>query len=1037
MSRRIGKQRNLKSLSHLRILLVLAVGLGFALCAVMGLAATTPASGTLSPSNPSIQFQGGPFPVSNPSSPIGATPPVCVDQTCGVFALAINIPTGDTNQYNVKVSVRWTDSGTATTQGATSSDFDVFVYQPSGPTGTSAGSQGPNANPQELQFTAATGNYTVYVVPYDVAPDVPFNATVTINKVDANPAATPTPPPPPPGTPLFNAYLSPQGVGDGAGEPSIGSNWKTGKVLYYGGFLSYMLRVTFDDTVAPARALWEQKDVLLAATPRALGDPILFTDRETGRTFISQLEGGTKQNTMDITDDDGETLQVSIGSGINSGVDHQTLGGGPFAPGLSSLNSYKNAVYYCAQDDAAANCAISLDGGVTFGPAVPMYTLVQCGGIHGHIKIAPDGTAYLPNKGCGGKQAVVVSENNGINWEVREVPGSTTGQWDPSVGVATDGTVYFGYDAADGHARVQVSHDKGKTWTQPYDVGAQLGINNIIFSAVVAGDPDRAAFAFIGTTTGGNYNASDFKGAWYMFVASTLDGGQNWTTVNATPGDPVQRGRVCTDGTTCAAPGGGGDTRNLLDFMDATIDEKGRVLVGYADGCITSGCIQGDKNGDGTVDTQDNDFASKAAIVRQTDGKRMFARFDVIGPVILAPTPQNDAAEAHENRSVDIDVLANDTDPNGQSLTISAVTQGANGSVVNNGNNVTYTPYHNFSGDDAFTYTVRNDSGLTNTATVRVSVAPDCAPTATGRFFDNVEGANPGYSVSNNRTTGGWAQTSDRTAHSPGKAWVVGDEQPGLPQGTQKDASLTLPAQDLTSTSVMTFWHNYDFARFLASTPATAYQSGGVIEISADGSNWIDLGGFITTGGYNGKVSDTAMNPLKGRPAFVGSSDGDTGLGRIDAMKKVTVNLGAAIQAKYGATQLRGAKIRFRLGGTFQLLIGGIQGTGWSVDDIEVANTLQPGKCNRPPTAVNDTATTTQNTPVRINVSENDSDPDFDALTVTSVGPPAHGSVNIVNSNTVNYAPGTNYVGNDSFTYTISDGHGGTATATVNVNVTP
>jgi len=234
----------------------------------------------------------------------------------------------------------------------------------------------------------------------------------------------------------------------------------------------------------------------------------------------------------------------------------------------------------------------------------------------------------------------------------------------------------------------------------------------------------------------------------------------------------------------------------------------------------------------------------------------------------------------------------------------------------------------------------------------------------------------------------------------------------------------------------MTFWHNYDFARFLASTPATAYQSGGVVEISADGNNWTDLGSFMTAGGYNGNVDNGSMSPLKGRQAFVGSSDGDTGVGRTDAMKKVTINLGAAIQSRYGVTQLRNAKIRFRLGGTFQLLLGGIQGTGWSVDDIEITNTLQPGTCNRPPTAVDDTATTAKNTPVRIIVSENDYDPDFDTLTVTSVGQPDHGNATISN-NAVNYTPVTGYVGNDRFTYTISDGHGGTATANVSISVTP
>ena len=54
-------------------------------------------------------------------------------------------------------------------------------------------------------------------------------------------------------------------------------------------------------------------------------------------------------------------------------------------------------------------------------------------------------------------------------------------------------------------------------------------------------------------------------------------------TTDATPTDPVQRGSICTGGTTC------GNDRNLLDFIDVTIDEQGRVLVGYADGC-TGAC---------------------------------------------------------------------------------------------------------------------------------------------------------------------------------------------------------------------------------------------------------------------------------------------------------------------------------------------------------------------------------------------------------------------------------------------------------------
>ena len=95
--------------------------------------------------------------------------------------------------------------------------------------------------------------------------------------------------------------------------------------------------------------------------------------------------------------------------------------------------------------------------------SVRIYTQLDCdAGLHGHIKVAADGTAYVPSKGCGGQQAVVVSENNGLTWDVRKVPGSTEGETDPSVGIGTDGTIYFAYANGDGTQRVAVSHDKAE-----------------------------------------------------------------------------------------------------------------------------------------------------------------------------------------------------------------------------------------------------------------------------------------------------------------------------------------------------------------------------------------------------------------------------------------------------------------------------------------------------------------------------------------------------------------------------------------------
>jgi len=58
------------------------------------------------------------------------------------------------------------------------------------------------------------------------------------------------------------------------------------------------------------------------------------------------------------------------------------------------------------------------------------------------------------------------------------------------------------------------------------------------------------------------------------YIANTFDGGQTWTTTDATPNAPLQRGCIW-------AKGGANICRNLLDFFDMTVDREGRVLVGY------------------------------------------------------------------------------------------------------------------------------------------------------------------------------------------------------------------------------------------------------------------------------------------------------------------------------------------------------------------------------------------------------------------------------------------------------------------------
>src|SRR4030095_3718546 len=216
-------------------------------------------------------------------------------------------------------------------------------------------------------------------------------------------------------------------------------------------------------------------------------------------------------------------------------------------------------------------------------------------------------------------QGVVLSTDNGLTWAIRTVPGSTPGDTDPSVGIGSDNTLYFGYQNGDGHPHMARSTDRGLSWIDR-DVGGGF-IQNCVFPEAVAGDGDRAAFGFLGTPTGGNYqDMANFHGVWHFYIATTYDRGLTYFLVDATPGDPVQIGSICTSGTTC------GSDRNLLDFNDIGIDKEGRVLAAYADGCIAPGCKENPPSPSTASRT------AKAAIIRQSGGRRLLAAFDPVEP---------------------------------------------------------------------------------------------------------------------------------------------------------------------------------------------------------------------------------------------------------------------------------------------------------------------------------------------------------------------------------------------------------------------
>lgn len=606
--------------------------------------APTPASGTISAGSPTLSYSDGPFVIPNATAQAGA--PICtVPMSCSDFTLTVaaNDPT-----KQVRVSVAWP---------ITTADFDVYVYSDP-PTNTMlAGTSASSADPEVVILPASNATYTIKVVPFAPAGQT-YTTTVTLENKPAVPVAGSAPAPRYQNYPPLPADLP--GAGS-AGEPSVGVDWNpnvaslvnitpntagtppmnglrlnaAGVAFFTANLNEY--RVNFDDCSSPAGNLWQ--DATNATESIQTLDPIGFVDHQLpgetgpasngaglGRVFQSQLAGAT--SIASFSDDDGNTYTQSQGSGQPAGVDHQTFGGGPYAPTntnsvppvIEPTHTYPHQIYYASQDIGTALAARSDTGGLTFGPGVPMYTINQCGGLHGHVKVGPDGTVYVPNKSCGSNSGVAVSRDNGVTWAVKLIPGSTPGSTDPSVGIGADNTLYIGYQNGDGHPHIAVSTNHGDTF---HDVDVSQGvIAHAVFPEVVAGDGDRAAFGFLGTSesAGSPDDINGFRGVWYYYIATTLDRGQTYTLVNASGTDPVQVGSVCTAGTTCGAD------RNLLDFADLQLDKEGRVLLAYADGCLAPTCTAASATAHGPPYNESR--AALASILRQSGGPRLLSAFD-------------------------------------------------------------------------------------------------------------------------------------------------------------------------------------------------------------------------------------------------------------------------------------------------------------------------------------------------------------------------------------------------------------------------
>ena len=367
------------------------------------------------------------------------------------------------------------------------------------------------------------------------------------------------------------------------------------------------------------------------------------------------------------------------------------------------------------------------------------------------------------------------------------------------------------------------------------------------------------------------------------------------------------------------------------------------------------------------------------------------------------PNASHDFVETAEETPVDVSVLLNDTDADGGALTVESFTQGRGTVTAGADGTLRYTPAANFFGEDTFTYVIRNASNLTDGATVFVTV------TATDDPPDAVDDA-----ATTDEETAATIAVTANDVHPDGHTFTLtGVTAPPAAQGTA-----VIAGGAILFTPALNFFGTATFSYTITDADGDVDSATVTVTVRPTDDLPAAVNDTATT------VEDTAVT--------VDVLDNDT-----SPDGAATIATTTAPSAAAGTIEVSGDAITFTPAAnftgtaTFTYTLADPDG-----DTATATVTVTVTPVNDPPVAVDDTATTPEDTPVTIDVLDNDSDVDGDTITVTAVTQPSSGgTVSINGDGTVRLTPAANFSGTVTFTYTVSDGTV-TRTATVTVTVT-
>ena len=454
---------------------------------------------------------------------------------------------------------------------------------------------------------------------------------------------------------------------------------------------------------------------------------------------------------------------------------------------------------------------------------------------------------------------------------------------------------------------------------------------------------------------------------------------------------------------------------NIAVLANDKIAEGSEVSVVSA---IAESGAQVEINADGTLNyTPVQDFTGIDSVTytaRNSDGVESTATLSIEvtpeneQPVAVneAPIVKGEQVNALQNESLDaIAVLSNDEDPDGDPLTIDGVTASNGGTVeINPDGTLSYTPAADFIGEETLTYTVSDgQGGLTQgQVTVNVRSLADGPIALDDRVTVDEDAQLVGLDVLGN----------DRVAEGDTLTLVSATSEQGATVVINEDGTLDYQApENYSGVDVVTYTVRDGQDQESQATLSVTVNKVNDAPVAVDDAVSVQSAAVLENINVLANDADADNDALLVTDAE--SANGAT----------ITINADGTLnyQAAEGFTGLDTVTYTISDGA------GGTSSATLSV-------TVELGAVA--PVAVNDGVVAIEDTLLEnINVLANDRDANGDALTVTSAVSAAGGVVTINADGSLNYLPPADFNGEDTITYSISDGNDGVSSATLTITV--